>query len=86
MNTGVRLGCQHFGSFAYADDVNLISATVPGLQRMIYVCGVCFLIQSGADLGGGLPAPPSPFRATMIREEGGGGLFPVDLSVQTANT
>ena len=32
------LGCQHFGSFAYADDVTLISATVPGLQRMIDVC------------------------------------------------
>ena len=38
MNTGVRLGGQHFGSFAYADDVTLISATVPGLQRMIDVC------------------------------------------------
>ena len=23
MNTIVRLGCQHFGSFAYADDVNI---------------------------------------------------------------
>ena len=37
MNTGVRLGCQHFGSFAYASDVTLISAPVPGLQRMIDV-------------------------------------------------
>ena len=37
MNTGVRLGCQYFGSFAYAN-VTVISATVPGLQRMIDVC------------------------------------------------
>ena len=33
INTGVRLGVQDFGAFAYANDVTLISATVPGLQR-----------------------------------------------------
>ena len=45
-------------------------------------------IGPGADLRGGgvLPARPPPFRAILIREGGGGGLFPVDLSVQTANT
>ena len=57
MNTGVRLGVQHFGSFAYADDVTLISAPVPGLQRMIDArvpsmlrSGVCFLIQQNLNV------------------------------------
>ena len=32
---GVRIGSNKFGSFAYAYDINLFSATVPGLQKMI---------------------------------------------------
>ena len=49
----------------------------------LHVCIVC--IQARISGGGGARrAPPPPFRAIMLRE--GGGLFPVDLSVQTANT
>ena len=35
---GVRIGSNKFESFAYADDINLFSATVPGLQKMIDKC------------------------------------------------
>ena len=35
---GVRIGSDKFESFAYADDLNLFSATVPGLQKMIDKC------------------------------------------------
>ena len=35
---GVSLGDVHLNSFAYADDVSLISSTVPGLQRLIDLC------------------------------------------------
>ena len=38
MGTGIRLGGHHFGSFAYADDITLVSATVPGIQQMIDIC------------------------------------------------
>ena len=34
-NHGVRISSNKFDPFAYADDVKKISATVPGLQRMI---------------------------------------------------
>ena len=36
--------------------------------------------------GGGSRRAPSPVRAIINDKGGGGGLFPVDLSVQTANT
>ena len=32
---GVRIGSNKFGTFAYADDINLFSATVPVSQKMI---------------------------------------------------
>ena len=35
---GVRIGSNKFESFAYADDINLFSATVPGLQKIIDKC------------------------------------------------
>ena len=37
-NAGVRLGHHHSNSFAYADDISLFSATVPGLQQLIDLC------------------------------------------------
>ena len=36
--TGIRIGDQLYNSFAYADDVSLISSTVPGLQKLIDIC------------------------------------------------
>ena len=35
---GVRIGHLLFNSFAYADDVTVFAATVPGLQRLIDMC------------------------------------------------
>jgi hypothetical protein len=35
---GLRIGGHKFSSFAYADDVTLLSATVPGLQSLINMC------------------------------------------------
>ena len=35
---GLRIGQQEYSSFAYADDVTLFSATIPGLQNMIDIC------------------------------------------------
>ena len=35
---GVRMGPVKVNSFAYADDLNLLSATVPGLQKLIDLC------------------------------------------------
>ena len=37
-DAGVRIGNDQFNSFAYADDVNLFSLTVPGLQQLIDIC------------------------------------------------
>ena len=39
---GVRIGSNKFRSFAYADDINLFSATVLGLQKMIDKCLALF--------------------------------------------
>jgi hypothetical protein len=35
---GVSIHDQNFNSFAYADDVSLLSGTVPGLQELINMC------------------------------------------------
>ena len=35
---GVRIGPDSYQSFAYADDINLFSATVGGLQTLINIC------------------------------------------------
>ena len=37
-NAGVRIGPDSYQSFAYADDINLFSATVGGLQSLIDIC------------------------------------------------
>ena len=37
-NAGVRIGPDSYHSFAYADDINLFSATVGGLQSLIDIC------------------------------------------------
>ena len=37
-NDKVRIGTCSLNSFAYADDVNLICTTAPGLQRLINIC------------------------------------------------
>ena len=37
-DNGVRFGSLRLGSFAYADDITLFSATVTGLQAMINIC------------------------------------------------
>ncbi len=37
-DTGLRIGQSNYNSFAYADDVTLMSATVPGLHNMIDRC------------------------------------------------
>ena len=37
-DNGLRIGRHQYESFAYADDITLYSATVPGLQRMIDMC------------------------------------------------
>ena len=37
-DAGVCIGNDQFNSFAYADDVNLFSLTVPGLRRLIDIC------------------------------------------------
>ena len=37
-NCGLRIDKFLFNNFAYADDVNLLAASVPGLQRLIDVC------------------------------------------------
>lgn len=36
--SGMRVGKYLYNSFAYADDVSLFSATVPGLQDLINIC------------------------------------------------
>jgi hypothetical protein len=35
---GVNIGDTNYNCFAYADDVNLFAATVPGLQHLINIC------------------------------------------------
>ena len=37
-HAGLRIGNLHLNSFAYADDISLMSATVTGLQQLIDVC------------------------------------------------
>ena len=37
-DSGLRIGDDIYNSFAYADDISLFSATVPGLQRLINIC------------------------------------------------
>ena len=37
-DAGVRIGQDIYNCFAYADDVTLFSATIPGLQQLINVC------------------------------------------------
>ena len=36
--SGIRIGDDLYNSFAYADDISLFSATVPGLQSLINTC------------------------------------------------
>ena len=36
--TGLRIGNRIYNSFAYADDISLFGATVPGLQHLIDIC------------------------------------------------
>ncbi len=36
--SGIRIGAKLFNSFAYADDISLVSSTVPGLQELINIC------------------------------------------------
>ena len=36
--TGIRIGSGLYNAFAYADDISLLSATVPGLQKLIDIC------------------------------------------------
>ena len=38
VNTGIRISDFHLNSIAYADDVNMVSSTCTGLQRLINVC------------------------------------------------
>jgi hypothetical protein len=38
VNQGLRVGTQLYNSFAYADDVSIFAATVPGLQQLINTC------------------------------------------------
>ena len=38
LDAGVRIGPDSYQSFAYADDINLFSATVGGLQSLIDIC------------------------------------------------
>ena len=38
INPGVRIQSFHLNSFAYADDINLVSTTTIGLQRLIDKC------------------------------------------------
>ena len=38
MNPGVRIQSFHINSFAYADDINLVSTTAIGLQKLINKC------------------------------------------------
>ncbi len=38
MTPGIWIGNTNFNSFAYADDVTLMSGSVPGLQRLIDTC------------------------------------------------
>ena len=35
---GMRTGDNLYSSFAYADDISLFDATVPGLQELINIC------------------------------------------------
>ena len=35
---GVRVGNHLYNSFAYTNDISLISTTVPGLQKLIDIC------------------------------------------------
>ena len=37
-NAGVCIGTDSYQSFAYADDINLFSVTVDGLQSLIDIC------------------------------------------------
>ena len=37
-DSGLRIGDDIYNSFAYADDISLFSATVPGRQRLINIC------------------------------------------------
>ena len=38
VDTGLKIGCEMYNSFAYADDISIFSSTVPGLQRLINIC------------------------------------------------
>ena len=38
VNQGACIGTRLYNSFAYADDVSIFSATVPGLQKLIDTC------------------------------------------------
>jgi hypothetical protein len=37
-DNGTRIGNERYNCFAYADDINLFSATIPGLQNLINIC------------------------------------------------
>ena len=38
LQSGVKIGNDLYNSMAYADDITLLSSTVPGLQKLIDVC------------------------------------------------
>lgn len=38
VKNGVSIGCNHYNTFAYADDISVFSATAPGLQLLIQMC------------------------------------------------